>query len=426
MPKGKRKGKSDRFAGSVQTSDDESILDNGSVISDVTEVRSTTDDEVDELAQQEAFEEKLIEAVDGLAQKSAQGRTTAFQAVTKALLKKYIPEFVYERRLTVCDGIERGLRKGRGDEQAAAALLAPILCVSLEAGDPSEEICRNLKPSLITAATDNSINSIARAKCCTALGLVTFLAGGEMGEVAEHMRILETIFAASYVRGDDTVPNVGDDAGTLHAAAIGAWGLLFTLMSPSEVYSTMGNETSGSPSLVQLAGLLSSRHLDVRLAAGEALAVIFELGRDYNEDFANDYIPELVTLLRELAKDSQKFRAKKDRKQQRATFRDILLYIEEDEQSEDRIKFGTEQLILSSWSQRKQYDALCSVLGPGFNIHLAENELLRDIFELGDRIYSNEVVQTKQTKMERNMMNAAAFKARSISRGKNRDKRSDF
>lgn len=412
--------------GSAQTSDDESILDNASVISNVSEVRSTTDDEVDELAQQEAFQEKLIEALDGLTQKSAQGRTTCFQTVTKALLKKYNPEFVSERRLTICDGIERGLKKGRGEEQGIAAMLAPILLVSLEAGDINEDVCRALKPALIIAANDNSVNSIARSKCCTALGLVSFLAGGEMGEVVEHMRILETIFAASYVRGDDTVPNLGDDAGTLHAAAIGAWGLLFTLMSPSEVYSTWGTKTSGSPSLVQLAGLLSSRHLDVRLAAGEALAVIFELGRDYNEDFAEDYIPDLVLLLRELAKDSQKFRAKKDRKQQRATFREILSHIEEDEPSDENIRFGKEVLTLSSWAKRKQYDALCTVLGPGINIHLAENELLRDIFELGDRIYTNEVVQIKQTKMERNMINAAAFKARTISRGKNRDKRSDF
>lgn len=66
----------------------------------------------------------------------------------------------------------------------------------------------------------------------------------------------------------------------------------------------------------------------MRLAAGEALATVFELGRAYNANFGEDFIPDLVDTLRQLATDSHKYRAKKDRKQQRATFRDILHYIE--------------------------------------------------------------------------------------------------
>lgn len=81
-------------------------------------------------------------------------------------------------------------------------------------------------------------------------------------------------------------------------------------------------------SLVQLSELLQSPHLDVRMSAGEAFALIFELGREFNENFAEGFTPELVESLRQLATDSHKYRAKKDRKQQRATFRDILHYIE--------------------------------------------------------------------------------------------------
>lgn len=64
------------------------------------------------------------------------------------------------------------------------------------------------------------------------------------------------------------------------------------------------------------------------MAAGEALAIAFELGRECSEDFADDFVTDLVDTLRQLATDSHKYRAKKDRKQQRATFRDILHYIE--------------------------------------------------------------------------------------------------
>lgn len=71
-----------------------------------------------------------------------------------------------------------------------------------------------------------------------------------------------------------------------------------------------------------------SSNLEVRLTAGEALATVFELGREFNPDFADEIVPDLVDALKQLATDSHKYRAKKDRKQQRATFRDILHFIE--------------------------------------------------------------------------------------------------
>lgn len=65
------------------------------------------------------------------------------------------------------------------------------------------------------------------------------------------------------------------------------------------------------------------------------------------------------------------------------------------------MKFGQEVLVLDSWLRRKQYYALCHILGPGLNTHLAENELLRDIFELGARIMISELLPNKKTQLER-------------------------
>ncbi|KAF5274000.1 hypothetical protein FQA39_LY01115 [Lamprigera yunnana] len=436
MPKGKRKGKSDRLCkfadrvrneGSLQTSDEESVIDNVSLISGYSENNRSEDgtDEVDAISQQEAFEEKLIEVIDGLSQKSAQGRTDSFESVAKAFIKKYIPDFVLDRKLTIIDSIERSLRKGRGIEQGAAAELAPLLCIQL-GGDGSEEVVSNLKSVLSITSNDNSVSALARAKCCTSLALITYLAGGEMGDALELMKQFQTIFSGSYLKGDGTIANVTADLGALHAAALSSWTLLFTLMSPGDVYTMIGNTTSFTPTLIQLSELLTSPHLEVRLSAGEALAIVFELGRDYHEDFAEEFIPDLVDTLRQLATDSHKYRAKKDRKQQRATFRDILHYIENESLPDLQIRFGQEVLILDSWTRRNQYYALCHTLGSGLNMHLTENELLRDIFQLGSKLVINESCVMKQSKLERHLLNAAAFKARTISRSKNRDKRSDF
>ena len=75
-------------------------------------------------------------------------------------------------------------------------------------------------------------------------------------------------------------------------------------------------------------GLLQSQHLEVRMTAGEVIALVLESGRGHDDDFLLDELPELIDATRQLSTDSHKYRAKRDRKQQRATFRDVLRYLE--------------------------------------------------------------------------------------------------
>lgn len=76
-------------------SSEEDYFENASVQSNFSEQTEDGDD-VDDLAQ-EQFEEKLCETLDGLTQKSSQGRTNCFEALTRAFVKKYMPNFIRER-----------------------------------------------------------------------------------------------------------------------------------------------------------------------------------------------------------------------------------------------------------------------------------------------------------------------------------------
>lgn len=81
-------------------------------------------------------------------------------------------------------------------------------------------------------------------------------------------------------------------------------------------------------SIGNLLGMLESPHLDVRMAVGESLALILESGREHDENFLDEHLPRLIDATKLLATDSNKFRAKRDRKTQKATFRDVLRYLE--------------------------------------------------------------------------------------------------
>lgn len=67
--------------------------------------------------------------------------------------------------------------------------------------------------------------------------------------------------------------------------------------------------------------------VNLRIAAGEVFALICELGREKIEGFEPRQFG-VYDILKDLATDGTKHRAKKDRRQQRSSFRDILRTIE--------------------------------------------------------------------------------------------------
>lgn len=79
--------------------------------------------------------------------------------------------------------------------------------------------------------------------------------------------------------------------------------------------------------LRRMTNLLETNDLNVRIAAGESLALMYEMARDFNRDFIGDS-NGLCDLLRDLATDGNKHKAKKDLRQQRSSFRDILKTVE--------------------------------------------------------------------------------------------------
>jgi len=99
--------------------------------------------------------------------------------------------------------------------------------------------------------------------------------------------------------------------------------------------------------------------------------------------------------------------------------------VEEGDPPSEKVKFGQEVLYLDSWYKKQQYDWFCKVLGSGMNIHLSSNYLLREIFELPPPLPAFDPSNSnKISKSERNAANQLAFKLRTQSRMKNRDKRS--
>lgn len=419
MPKKANKGKSKGASRLEQGSDDDTVFnDNASVISNVSSGSlmkdeglngGQTESSIDEFSQEEVFEEKLREAMDLAGQKSAQGRTMALESMCTAFLKKIIPDFVEDRRMTFTDIIERALKKGKNAEQMAAARLAVLLCIQMG----SEDVMKDLKSVLLTLVSDPAAPMKTRAAVASALGDCTFLVS-QPEDYDEIMNSLQKIFMMK------AGANAPEDFFALQTASISSWTLLSTLLPSSRGLDSL------EAHLDLFESLLEAGSLDLRIATGEALAVLYEAGYEADEEAVNDLVEVLIPRLQELSKDSHKYRSKKDRKEQKSSFRDILKTIEDGDEYYEKVAFSKrETLEITSWSMKKQYDHICKVLASGMNLHLSENELIRSIFGLGAPMPSlSEMQSSRPSKHERQHANQMAFKWRTQTRGKNRDKRS--
>uniref|UniRef100_A0AAY4EV04 Interferon-related developmental regulator 1 n=1 Tax=Denticeps clupeoides TaxID=299321 RepID=A0AAY4EV04_9TELE len=363
---------------------------------------------------------KLKVYIDSTVDKSAKTRQGALDGLKTAMASKILYEFILEQRMTITDSIERCLKKGKGEEQRAAASLACLLCIQLGSGIESEEVFKTLKPIFKNILSDGSANISARQSCATSLGLCTLVAEDDILDVYATMEYFESLFTKSYVRDDGSRPSLSPQTAQLHTNALLSWALLLTICTGSQIRAILHKH------LPKLPLLLESDDVNMRIAAGETIALLFELARDFDPEFHHESWEPLCEKLTALATDCNKHRAKTDKRKQRSVFRDVLKAVEEGDFQTESIRFGTERMNIDSWVKKRMYDAFREFVGSGMNYHLQPAETLWEIF-LGKFFSRSSDMHCNGLSFQfQHLYNAAVFKARTKARNKVRDKRTDM
>uniref|UniRef100_A0A2K5LD55 Interferon related developmental regulator 2 n=1 Tax=Cercocebus atys TaxID=9531 RepID=A0A2K5LD55_CERAT len=405
-------------------SDDEAASEARSTASECPRLLSTTaegslgGDVVDE----QDLEEKLKEYVDCLTDESPKTRQGALKSLRLALASRLLPDFLLERRLTLADALEKCLKKGKGEEQALAAAVRGLLCVQLGPEPKGEELFHSLQPLLVSVLSDSTASPAARLHCASALGLGCYVAAADIQDLVSCLACLESVFSRFYGLGSSTTPVVPASLHGLLCAALQSWALLLTIFPSTQISHILDRQ------LPRLPQLLSSESVNLRIAAGETIALLFELARDLEEVFVYEDMEALCSILRTLATDSNKYRAKADRQRQGSTFRAVLHSVEGGEREEERVRFGFEVLYRDSWAGHRIYTAFKEVLGSAMHHHLQSNELLRDIFGLGPVLVldATALKACKVPRFQKHLYNTATFKARTKARSRVRSKRADI
>jgi len=345
-------------------------------------------------------------ALEGASVKNTVVREKNFKILREMLAGKILGDVLTKRKMEVAEVLEKSLKNGKASEKCTSALIATLYALQIGSDDKLDGFYDAVCPLMVTLINDKEAGGSVRGKVLFYSTLLCYVSSDSADE-----------YKACMAR---CIDRMSSEYWELANNALFSAGLLLSIFTPMQRM----NYITGILPIARTQ--LQHTNVEVRISAGELIALCFEYGLTDNDEFSEeveDY-DAMVEELEVLATDSAKYRAKKDRKQQRSSFRDILNTILGDESSvEESIKISTQESYdISSWSERFQYNAFKQVLGSGTSVHIQYSPFLREILGLGAPVLR--VTQlTKAEKHEQKKLNAACCKARQKNLAKHRDKR---
>ncbi|XP_047983601.1 interferon-related developmental regulator 1-like isoform X2 [Salvia hispanica] len=335
----------------------------------------------------------LDQWLDALYEKRGSTREKALASIIEAFNSSLQYEFVEAKFATLLQQCLNSIKKGSAKEAALASHAIGLLALTVGPGEKAQEILEeSLSPISDALRVRPETSKILSLLQC--LAVITFVGGEDPEQTEKSMQIMWQV----------AHPKLGANVATskpspaVIAMMVSSWSFLLTTVN-----SWALNPKSWQESISYFSTLLDKDDRALRMAAGEALALVFEIGSlekfcgeakdssDPTTDEGKDsrklmYVHGLRTKVlgqvRGLSAEAGgKGSAKKDLNSQRNTFRDILDFFENGSAPETLVKIGGDPLSTSSWTQYIQLNFLKHFLGGGFVKHMQENQFLHDVFD---------------------------------------------
>ncbi|ONL99079.1 interferon-related developmental regulator family protein / IFRD protein family [Zea mays] len=290
-----------------------------------------------------------------------------------------------------------------------------LLAITLGAGSSSHEIMDESHPHLLRVLqTWPDAQKMISALDC--LAVVTFVGATDL---AETQLSLKAIWDVIHPKSGSNVGVVRKPKPPLLAAAVSAWAFLLTTIG-----SSRRNTDSWKEPITFLCSLLEAEDRAVRIAAGEALALCFELRMfdvsSSDEADVDSYTGEAGGSKHQLFLNMQALKAKlsglvyslsmeaggrgadkKNLNDQRDLFQRISDFIKSGECPEESLRISGKNGILrvTSWRESIQLNYMRRFLGRGFLKHSQDNDLLHEVFDI--KIDRTENMSATEKKMFR-------------------------
>ncbi|CAN6312236.1 unnamed protein product [Urochloa humidicola] len=333
----------------------------------------------------------LDKYIDDLYEKRGSTREKALGALVDAFESFVLLGLVENKYVTLLSQFTNSIKKGSTKEVCLACHAIGLLAVTLGAGSSSHEIMDESHPQLlrILQTWPDAPKMISALDC---LAVVTFVGATDLAETQLSMK---AIWDVIHPKSGSNIGIVRKPKPPLLAAAVSAWAFLLTTVDSSRRNTDTWKD------------LLEAEDRAVRIAAGEALALCFELKLldvSSNEEVGVDSdTRETSGSKNQLFLNMQALKAKisglvynlsmeaggrgadkKNLNDQRDLFQRISDFIKSGECPEESLKISGKNGILrvTSWRESVQLNYLRQFLGRGFLKHAQDNDLLHDIFDI--------------------------------------------
>jgi len=321
--------------------------------------------------QEEQIVSSLDDTVELLGEKRSSTREGALSTLIRELKMNYNPEFMDKRKLTISEALKRALKKGTIKEQILAAQLIALIAVTV--GADSEDVYKEFASTMIELI-NKPPNEEVQSAIIESLAMLCFVCNTDEAGTLDILGLFVSICnqKASVLATD---------------AALRGCCLLLTTVPRRYAYDNI------IPDYLPLFfDFLSNDNVDIRVDAGEGIALLFEIGIAIEEDsfelynFANTMgnirADELLDKLYEFSADKSKARAKKEKAKQKVPFKEIISFIEEGKVPKEILSFKHQKFEFDSWAQLIQLNAFRDLLGEGLQTNFENNSLLHEVFDI--------------------------------------------
>ncbi|KAJ3276641.1 Interferon- developmental regulator 1 [Terramyces sp. JEL0728] len=332
---------------------------------------------------EEPLDQQIETCIEELEEKRSSIREAALIRSIRSLCYKYIPDIVEAKAESWTRALLRNTKRG-GTEGCLSAKVVALITITISRCPFYEQAVTILKEGIKNGKEDQ------KSVYLLVLAMVTFIQ-----DVDDQSRweVLDFIYS------------ILEDAekGVLKSA-LNSYGLLYSIISErpdrDDFNTILGKHVE----------LLEHEDVDVRIAAGENIALFIEdlsfhfMESDKDPELFIENKYEIIRTLEELSKDSSRYQGKKNRALQKSSFRDILATVSDGTNPSVKLKFRNETLDFDTWKKIVQLNSYKEIIGEGLNVHVHENPILQAQFEF---------TNSDAVKIDRRLFDITVGKARS-------------
>ncbi|KAG0240170.1 Interferon- developmental regulator 2 [Actinomortierella wolfii] len=349
-----------------------------------------------------SLEAQIKEVIEGLNEKRASTREEALSKLSTYLTQRYAAEALDSERDELIDLLKKSIKRGGTRECIAAAGVLALVFITI--GEDEEKMFTDLAPLLKYTIIHHEQTEVKAAP--------------------SHLPSYELLnFFADIAVTEGEVVNAHQNGETL-TAALEAFSVLYAGLFGHGLghqrQLMMQSRRLFNKVIEPLERLLEHTSMEVRVASGETMALVFEIlhhyqkqreegeisddedegpsdtyrddeEEDYEEvtgDFRYDGLSRIIATLGSLSTDSSRHRSKKERSAGRSAFRDILKSVETDEKPYESLRLKDYDIPFRGWVEILQLHYLRDRLTSGLQTHFVHNPTIHSVLPGTAVLYS--------------------------------------